>query len=291
MPAAGRVRKEYLAVVRGTPAPTRGAIALPLGRSPEDRRRVVVTPAGQHCHTAYEVLSTSNGRALVRCELLTGRTHQIRVHLACAGVADRRRSCLRRAGSGVAAPGASRVAAEPAASRHRKMLVNSRPRSHQDLREVVAESLVPAELAKRKDCRATIGHRLRLRAAAADSPTVERCNSGRCTNYGCSEETFARAVAVYFVLLLSIPAAAQPQTAAADHRQFRNRQRAATIGVLSRRPRVCRPRRFGVKTVIDLQEDGSRLAAGARAARRHEVRAHSHEYARGAYRPIRSRSS
>ena len=83
--AAGRVRKEYLALVRGTPVPPRGSITLPLGRSPEDRRRVVVTPAGQDSHTEYEVLSSSNGHSLIRCELLTGRTHQIRVHLAARG--------------------------------------------------------------------------------------------------------------------------------------------------------------------------------------------------------------
>ena len=83
--AAGRVRKEYLAIVRGTPAPARGSIALPLARSAEDRRRVVVTADGQHSQTDYEVLSTVNGYSLVRCELVTGRTHQIRVHLAARG--------------------------------------------------------------------------------------------------------------------------------------------------------------------------------------------------------------
>ena len=83
--AAGRVKKEYLAIVRGTPTPTRGSIRLPLARSTEDRRRVIVTAAGQHSQTEYEVLSTVNGYSLVRCELVTGRTHQIRVHLAARG--------------------------------------------------------------------------------------------------------------------------------------------------------------------------------------------------------------
>lgn len=82
---AGRVTKEYLAVVRGTPQPARGSVELPLARSAEDRRRVVVDAAGQASHTNYEVLSAAGGCAVVRCELMTGRTHQIRVHLAARG--------------------------------------------------------------------------------------------------------------------------------------------------------------------------------------------------------------
>ena len=83
--AAGRVKKEYLAVVRGTPEPLRGAIVMPLARSVEDRRRVVFAPDGQPSETRYEVVSSATGLSLVRCELVTGRTHQIRVHLASQG--------------------------------------------------------------------------------------------------------------------------------------------------------------------------------------------------------------
>jgi len=84
--AAGRVRKDYLALVRGQPEPSQGRIVLPLARDPADRRRVIVTPDGAPCETRYEVLSTdARGRSMVGCELITGRTHQIRVHLAARG--------------------------------------------------------------------------------------------------------------------------------------------------------------------------------------------------------------
>lgn len=82
---AHRVRKDYLAVVSGVPRPSAGSIQWPLGRDPGDRRRVVVRADGAASETRYDVLSSSGGRSLVSCELVTGRTHQIRVHLASSG--------------------------------------------------------------------------------------------------------------------------------------------------------------------------------------------------------------
>ena len=88
--ATGAVRKHYLAITWGAPPRPRGEIRLPLGRDPLDRRRVTVAATGgRDSRTRYEVVARSRGLraglSLVHCELLTGRMHQVRVHLAAAG--------------------------------------------------------------------------------------------------------------------------------------------------------------------------------------------------------------
>jgi len=82
---AGRVTKQYLAIVCGTPRPAEGSITLPLRHDPSDRRRIITDPSGVASETRYRVRRSSDRYSLVECDLVTGRTHQIRVHLAARG--------------------------------------------------------------------------------------------------------------------------------------------------------------------------------------------------------------
>ncbi len=79
--------RAYLALVWGVPTPREGEIAGAIGRDPRNRKRMaVVTSGGKHALTRYKVQRPVGTRAsLVECRLATGRTHQIRVHMAAIG--------------------------------------------------------------------------------------------------------------------------------------------------------------------------------------------------------------
>ena len=81
--------KRYLAIVRGVPRLRSGTIREPIGRHPVDRKKMTVVPPprGRLAVTEYKVrrLLPDHGAALVECGLLTGRTHQIRVHMRHLG--------------------------------------------------------------------------------------------------------------------------------------------------------------------------------------------------------------
>ncbi|MFP5246861.1 MAG: RluA family pseudouridine synthase [Thermoanaerobaculia bacterium] len=79
------VRKEYLALVYGTPSSERGTIEAPIGRDPRDRKRMAVVKDGRHAITDYAITERLKYVSLIRCRLRTGRTHQIRVHLKHLG--------------------------------------------------------------------------------------------------------------------------------------------------------------------------------------------------------------
>ncbi|XHR98571.1 pseudouridine synthase [Sphingomonas sp. DBB INV C78] len=85
--AAHSIDRRYRAIVAGLPNPTSGKVDAPLARSSTNRKKmaIVADGRGKRAVTHYRLITALKGAALVECRLETGRTHQVRVHMASIG--------------------------------------------------------------------------------------------------------------------------------------------------------------------------------------------------------------
>ena len=83
--AAHSIDRRYKAIVVGRPNPSDGKVDAPIGRSPANRKKMAIVSGGKRAVTHYRTLRPLRDGALVECRLETGRTHQVRVHMASIG--------------------------------------------------------------------------------------------------------------------------------------------------------------------------------------------------------------
>ena len=79
------VERAYKAILIGRLKQPEGDVDGPIGRHPTDRKKMAIVPDGKPAHTHYRVLEELRGASLIEARLTTGRTHQIRVHMASLG--------------------------------------------------------------------------------------------------------------------------------------------------------------------------------------------------------------
>lgn len=80
-----KISKTYLAICYGQPKPSEGVIDEPIDRHPRERKMMSIQPSGRSARTLYTTEESFDGTSLVACRLITGRTHQIRVHMSHIG--------------------------------------------------------------------------------------------------------------------------------------------------------------------------------------------------------------
>jgi 23S rRNA pseudouridine1911/1915/1917 synthase len=79
------IDRRYKAIVGGRPVPAEGKVDAPLARSAANRKKIAIVPGGKRAVTHYRTIRVLREAALVECRLETGRTHQVRVHMASIG--------------------------------------------------------------------------------------------------------------------------------------------------------------------------------------------------------------
>ena len=79
------IDRRYKAILSGVPRPSEGTIDAPLARSPQNRKKIAIIAGGKRAVTHYRTEQRLADAALVECRLETGRTHQVRVHMASIG--------------------------------------------------------------------------------------------------------------------------------------------------------------------------------------------------------------